>query len=110
MSMRSHLLAAAAVLAIGCSACRVVGEDTRTKLVAVEEGMTEQQVLRLLGPPTKTGKPSSLCAHAQDSVRELLYQTRAVWFGGLLTGPAFDDSVVCLDAASKVVGTGVIDY
>jgi hypothetical protein len=108
--MRSRLLAATVGTVIGVCACTVVGEDTGTKLMNVEKGMTEQHVLGLVGPPAETSKTSTVCAEHGDRARVMLYGTKAVWFGGLFEGPFVESSYVCLDASSKVVGIGLIDY
>jgi hypothetical protein len=88
-------------------ACRAVGNDSGMR--HVDKGMTEQQVLALVGPPTVTGKPSAICARNRNSVREMLYGTKWVWFGGLFEGPFVESAYVCLDASAKVVETGTID-
>ena len=63
-----------------------------------------------MGPPSKTGKPSFICARHRDSVREMLYHSKTVWLGGLFEGPVIDSAYVCLDPSSKVVETGLINY
>ena len=108
--MRSRLLGVTVGTVIGFCACTVVGEDAGTKLMHVEKGMTEQQVLGLVGPPAETSKKSTVCAEHGDGARAMFYGTKAVWFGGLFEGPFVESSYVCLDASSKVVGTGLIDY
>jgi hypothetical protein len=106
--MRSRLLAVAAATVMGLCSCRAVSDDSGMR--HVDKGMTEQQVLALVGPPTVTGKPSAMCARNRDSVREMLYGTKWVWLGGLFEGPFVESAYVCLDASAKVVETGTIDY
>ena len=95
------------------SACTLAGEETKLRvLLDVKEGMTEQQLLSILGPPTETRQPSPDCGvnNHPGTARELLYHARWVILGGLLNGPVSQSSYVCLDTSGTVVEVGMIDY
>lgn len=65
------------------AACEIRDEPHRRASFSIEPGMTEKQAIAAAGAPSRTSKASELLCGEESGVRELLYDTTTVYFGGL---------------------------
>ena len=99
-----------ALLAALCAiaACDTRDEPYRRASLTIEQGMTEQQAIAAAGTPSGAGKATVICQR-DGGVRELLYDSTLVYFGGLKKD-VHATVVVCLDSKGVVLSKHGIDF
>jgi hypothetical protein len=89
-------------------ACETRDEPYKRASLAIQQGMTEQQATAAAGAPSGAAKATVICQR-DGGVRELLYDSTLVYFGGLKKD-VHATVLVCIDSKGTVVSKHEIDF
>lgn len=92
----------------GATACETRDEPYTGASRAIEQGMTEQQAIAAAGAPSGAAKATFICRQ-DGGIRELLYDSTLVYFGGLKKD-VHATVLVCLDSKGIVLSKHQIDF
>jgi hypothetical protein len=109
-SHRALLVAFALFAVIWSTGCTVSGSDAELKASAIDEGATEEQLVKAAGAPSRRVVPPHPDCAQGGGTHELIYDTTIQYLGGWLGEVQSSLVAFCIDPSSTIIQKTYVEF